>query len=38
VYSVLGLAPDAEVRDRLNRPVTLNRGRVITPLFDGKGE
>ncbi|MBA4190504.1 MAG: DUF1501 domain-containing protein [Planctomycetaceae bacterium] len=38
VYSVLGVDPHAEVRDRLNRPVQLNRGRVITSLFDGKGE
>jgi hypothetical protein len=38
VYSVLGIDPHAEVRDRLGRPVQLNRGRVITPLFDGNGE
>jgi uncharacterized protein (DUF1501 family) len=38
VYSVLGVDPHAEVRDRLNRPVQLNRGQVIQPLFDGKGE
>jgi uncharacterized protein (DUF1501 family) len=38
VYSVLGIDPHAEVRDRLNRPVQLNRGRVITPLFDGTGD
>ena len=38
VYTLLGVDPQAEVRDRLNRPVQLNRGRVITPLFDGKGE
>ena len=38
VYSVLGVDPHAEVRDRLNRPVQLNRGRIITSLFDGKGE
>jgi uncharacterized protein (DUF1501 family) len=35
VYSVLGVDPHAEVRDRLNRPVQLNRGQVIRPLFDG---
>jgi uncharacterized protein (DUF1501 family) len=38
VYTVLGIDPHAEVRDRLGRPVQLNRGRVITPLFDGNGE
>lgn len=38
VYTVLGVDPHADVRDRLNRPVQLNRGRVIHPLFDGKGE
>ncbi len=38
VYTVLGIDPHAEVRDRLNRPVQLNRGRVIEPLFDGKGD
>jgi uncharacterized protein (DUF1501 family) len=38
VYSVLGIDPHAEVRDRLNRPVQLNRGHVIQPLFDGNGE
>ncbi len=38
VYSVLGINPHAEVRDRLGRPVQLNRGRVIQSLFDGTGE
>lgn len=38
VYSVLGVDHTAEVRDRLNRPVQLNRGRVITPLFDGRSD
>ncbi len=38
VYSVLGIDPHAEVRDRLNRPVQLNRGQVIRPLFDGRGD
>jgi hypothetical protein len=38
VYTVLGIDPHAEVRDRLGRPVQLNRGRVITPLFDGNGD
>jgi uncharacterized protein (DUF1501 family) len=38
VYTVLGIDPHAEVRDRLNRPVQLNRGHVVQPLFDGRGE
>ncbi len=35
VYSALGLDPEAEVRDRLNRPVQLNRGEVIRSLYSG---
>lgn len=35
VYHLLGLPPEAEVRDRLGRPVRLNRGDVIEPLFTG---
>ena len=35
VYHVLGVPGEAEVRDRLNRPVQLNRGHVIQPLFTG---
>jgi hypothetical protein len=38
VYTVLGIDPHADVRDRLGRPVQLNRGHVIQPLFDGKGD
>ena len=38
VYSVLGVDPHTEVRDRLGRPVQLNRGRIIQPLFDGTSE
>jgi uncharacterized protein (DUF1501 family) len=38
VYHMLGVDPHADVRDRLGRPVQLNRGRVITSLFDGAGE
>jgi hypothetical protein len=38
VYHMLGIDPHAEVRDRLGRPVQLNRGRIITQLFDGNGE
>ena len=35
VYSVLGIDPHAEVRDRLDRPVQLNRGDVMQALFTG---
>ncbi|MBQ17768.1 MAG: hypothetical protein CMJ65_11650 [Planctomycetaceae bacterium] len=35
VYSVLGIRPHSEVRDRLNRPAQLNRGDRIESLFSG---
>jgi len=35
VYHLLGVPPEVEVRDRLNRPVQLNRGNIIEPLFTG---
>jgi hypothetical protein len=35
VYDVLGIDPATELRDRQNRPVRLNRGHVIKPLFTG---
>ena len=35
VYSVLGIEPHSAVRDRLNRPVHLNRGERIDSLFTG---
>jgi hypothetical protein len=35
VYHVLGVDPSSEVRDRQNRPVTLNRGTVMEALFTG---
>ena len=35
IYHTLGIDPATEVRDRLNRPVTLNRGEVIRPLYTG---
>jgi hypothetical protein len=35
VYHLLGLDPAGEVRDRQDRPATLNRGEVIRPLFTG---
>ena len=35
VYNILGIDPESEVRDRLNRPVQLNHGEMIEPLFSG---
>jgi hypothetical protein len=35
VYHLLGVDPSAEVRDRQNRPVQLNRGTVMEALFTG---
>ncbi len=35
VYQALGIPPGVEVRDRFNRPVRLNRGEVIAPLYSG---
>ncbi len=35
VYSLLGVDPASEVRDRLGRIVRLNTGDVIEPLFTG---
>jgi hypothetical protein len=35
VYRVLGIDPATEVRDRLDRPVQLNRGEVMQALFTG---
>jgi len=35
VYHVLGIDPAAEVRDRQDRPVQLNRGQVMRALFSG---
>ena len=37
VYHLLGIPLEAEVHDRFNRPVRLNRGQVIEPLFSGAG-
>jgi uncharacterized protein (DUF1501 family) len=37
VYHVLGVDPAVEVRDRLGRPVRLNRGDVMRALFSGAG-
>jgi Protein of unknown function (DUF1501) len=33
VYQALGVDPDAEIRDVLNRPIRLNAGRPIEALF-----
>ena len=35
IYSALGIDPASEVTDRLGRPLALNRGEPIAPLFDG---
>jgi hypothetical protein len=35
IYHVLGVNPAVEVRDRLDRPVQLNRGEVMQVLFSG---
>ncbi len=35
IYKVLGVDPTSEVTDRLGRPLALNRGEGIAPLFDG---
>jgi len=37
VYHVLGIDPAMEVRDRQNRPVTLNRVEVMQALWTGRG-
>ncbi len=35
VYRSLGIDPDTELRDRLDRPIRLCTGEPIAPLFDG---
>lgn len=35
VYSVLGIDPESEMRDRQNRPAQLNRGNPIQSLWSG---
>lgn len=37
VYETLGIDPTSEIRDKLDRPIQLNRGRVIRSLFTGSG-
>jgi hypothetical protein len=34
VYRALGVDPSSDVRDQLGRPLQLNRGEIIAPLFD----
>jgi uncharacterized protein (DUF1501 family) len=36
VYSALGIDPATELRDSQGRPLVLNRGRVIEPLYTGR--
>jgi uncharacterized protein (DUF1501 family) len=38
ILHVLGVDPSAEVRDRQDRPVTLNKGEVMQSLFTGAAE
>ena len=35
IYDALGVPLTSELRDRQNRPVALNRGEVIQPLYSG---
>jgi hypothetical protein len=35
IYQTLGIDPESELHDRLNRPLRLNTGRIIEPLFTG---
>jgi uncharacterized protein (DUF1501 family) len=35
IYRSLGIDPDTELRDRLDRPIRLSPGEVIAPLFTG---
>ncbi len=36
LYHLLGVDPASELRDRLNRPLQLNHGALIEPLFSGR--
>jgi hypothetical protein len=36
IYTQLGIPPETQVKDRLNRPVALNKGELIEPLFTGQ--
>jgi Protein of unknown function (DUF1501) len=35
VYRAMGIDPDTEVKDRLNRPIRLCGGEMIAPLYNG---
>ena len=35
IYASLGIDPSTEIRDRLGRPLRLNRGQVIETLYQG---
>ena len=35
IYNALGVDPKSAIADRLNRPMQMNEGEVITPLFSG---
>ena len=35
VYNALGVDPEAELRDRLDRPIRLYNGEPIGPLYTG---
>jgi len=37
VYNALGIDPSTTVSDQLGRPLQLNRGRPIAPLYSGSG-
>jgi len=38
IYSALGVEQATEIHDALGRPLRLNEGHVIEPLFAGRGE
>jgi hypothetical protein len=38
IYHALGVDPESTLHDQLGRPLQLNRGKVIAPLFSGAGE
>ena len=33
IYTALGVDPQTEIRDQLDRPYHLNSGNLMTPLF-----
>ena len=35
IYRALGVDPRTAIADRLNRPMQLNEGEIIAPLFTG---